>query len=77
MELRHPELPRGGLSKGIRSGLFRGGVRGRPRGSTPLLDGVGVDAAFGGGRGRHRRSELHEQRKAVVAQLPHFVVGEL
>ena len=34
--------------EGIRSGLFRGGVRGRPRGSTPRLDGVEVDAAFEG-----------------------------
>ena len=34
--------------EGIRSGLFRGGVRGRPRGSTRLLDGVEVDAAFEG-----------------------------
>ena len=28
--------------EGIRPGLFRGGVRGRPRGSTRVLDGVGV-----------------------------------
>ena len=65
--------------EGIRSGLFRGGVRGRPRGSTPLLDGVGL-----GPTSRRRReldvtggSELHEQRKAVVAQLPHLRVGQL